>query len=74
MYPSKHVHIGVWLITLHCAPTPHDPGQGSLHFCRIHAKLLEHSGLIVHSGRQFGGLPIKSIRHEQDGVVPTGLH
>ena len=49
--------MGVWLITLHCAPDPHDPGHGSLHFSRIQARLLGHSGLMVHSGLQFGGLP-----------------
>lgn len=56
--PSKHVHIGVWLMTLHWAPIPQDPGQGSTHFSLIQAKLLGHSELILHSGLQFGGLPI----------------
>lgn len=72
--PSGHVHIGVWLMTLHCAPAPHDPGQGSLHFSLMHAKLLAHSELITHSGRQFGGLPVNSGRHEHEGVPPISLH
>lgn len=58
MKPSEQEHIGVWLITLHKAFTPQDPGQGSLHFSLIQAKLLGHSELTVHSGLQFGGLPL----------------
>lgn len=50
--------MGIWLITLHKAATPHEPGQGSRHFSFMHAKLLGHSELMVHSGLQFGGLPI----------------
>jgi hypothetical protein len=57
VYPSGQEQIGVWLMTLHLAPAPHDPGQGSLHFSRIQAKLLGHSELMVHSGLQLGGLP-----------------
>lgn len=30
------------------------------------------SVLTMHSGRQFGGLPIKFCRHEQAGWSPTG--
>lgn len=37
---------------------PQTPGQGSTHRCRMQALSLGHSGLIVHSGRQFGGEPI----------------
>lgn len=68
MYRSGHVHIGVWLITLHMALNPHDPGQGSMHFSRIHALLLIHSELIEHSCLQFGGAPMYESRHEQDGM------
>lgn len=56
--PSIQVQMGVWFITLHCAPLPQEPGHGSLHFSLIHAKLLVHSELIIHSGLQFGGFPI----------------
>ena len=56
--PELQLHTGVWFTTLQRAFVPHDPGHGSLHFWFTHAKLLEHSGLIVHSGRQFGGDPI----------------
>lgn len=55
---SGQLHIGIWFITLQMAPIPHDPKQGFLHFSRIHAILLGQSGFIVHSGLQFGGLPI----------------
>lgn len=58
MYPIGQVQIGVWLITLHCAPIPQDPGQGSRHFSLIQAVMLEHSELILHSGLQLGGLPM----------------
>lgn len=40
----------------------------------MHAKLFEHSVLETHSGRQFGGAPMKSLKQEQDGVSPIGLH
>lgn len=30
--------------------------------------------MIVHSGLQFGGLPMNVGRHEQDGVPPTSRH
>lgn len=56
--PSKHVQIGIWFTTLHCAPIPQEPKQGFSHFSLIQAKLLGQSGLIVHSGLQFGGLPM----------------
>lgn len=40
----------------------------------MHAKWLEHSELETHSGRQFGGDPMNSFKHEHDGVSPTTLH
>lgn len=57
-------------MTLHWAFCPHVPGQGSLHFIFLHAKLYGHSPLLMHSGLQFGGDPMKSGRQEQDGVCP----
>lgn len=56
--PCKQLHAGIWLKTLHSALFPHDPGQGSLHFCLIQALSVEQSEWILHSARQFGGLPI----------------
>lgn len=54
---SKHVQIGVWFFTIHWALIPHDPGQGFIHLLWIHAKLLEQSALMTHSGLQLGGEP-----------------
>lgn len=55
--PSGQVQIGRWLKTVHLADTPHDPGQGSVHVCRMHDRSLGQSEFTVHSGLQFGGLP-----------------
>lgn len=40
----------------------------------MQAKLLRHSGLIVHSGLQFGGIPIKPSTHEHAGLSPRNWH
>lgn len=72
--PIEHTHIGVWLITRHSAFDPHNPGHGSLHFWLMQARLLGHSVFEMHSGLQFGGDPINSFRHEQDGESPIGRH
>lgn len=53
---------------------PHVPGHGSLHFMFMQAKLYEHSLLLTHSGRHFGGAPIYSGKHEHDGDVPCTWH
>lgn len=74
IYPIGHLHIGEWLTTLHSALGAHDPGQGSLHFILIHAKLYGHSLLVIHSGLQFGGDPMNSGKQEQDGDSPFTLH
>lgn len=72
--PSTHEHIATCLITWQLASIPQEPGQGSLHFWFIHAKLLEQSSLMVHSGLQLGGLPSNSGRHEHDGMSWMFLH
>lgn len=61
-------------MTRHSAFRPHVPGHGSLHFRLMQAKWLAHSLLLIHSGRQFGGEPIKSGKQEQEGESPTLLH
>jgi len=68
------LHIGEWLTTWHSAFGAHEPGQGSLHFILAQAKLYEHSLLVIHSGLQFGGDPMKLGRHEHDGDSPWTLH
>lgn len=74
MYPEVHVQIGLWLIVWQLALWPHIPGHGSLHFCPIHALSRLHSVLITHSGRQLGGLPINSGRHEHIAWPLSSLH
>uniref|UniRef100_A0A1A9ZCR5 Uncharacterized protein n=1 Tax=Glossina pallidipes TaxID=7398 RepID=A0A1A9ZCR5_GLOPL len=53
---------------------PHEPTQGSSHFCRIQALVEGHSGLMVHSGLQLGGVPMNECAQEQAGLSPTTLH
>jgi len=36
----------------------------------MHALLYGHSLFVIHSGLQFGGDPINSGKHEQEGVSP----
>ena len=55
---GKQVHTGMWFITSQRAFKPQEPGQGSTHFCLMQAKFAMHSEYTVHSGRQFGGLPM----------------
>ena len=69
--PSLQVHTGTWLMTWQLALEPHEPGHGSLHRCRTHACWLGQSALSTHSGRQLGGAPMWSGRHEQAGTPPT---
>lgn len=40
----------------------------------MQARLAEHSGLIVHSGRQFGGVPKYDGKHEHAGLSLIILH
>lgn len=62
------------MITTHSAFEPQDPSQGLTHFSRTQARLLGHSSSYIHSGRQFGALPIYPGWHEQAGVSPTMRH
>lgn len=68
IYPSGHVQIGMCAVTWQSAYKPHEPGQGSWHFCLMQACILEHSALIVHSGWQLGGCPIYAGKQEHDGT------
>jgi len=58
VYPFWQMHCGTCLTVLQVAYIPHEPGHGSRHFSFTQARFPEHSALIVHSGRQFGGRPI----------------
>lgn len=53
---------------------PQEPGQGLAHFSLIQALSEEQSELMVHSGRQFGGLPEYCGRHEHDGEPFKSRH
>lgn len=72
--PGEQMHVTAWLITWHCAFAPHEPGQGSRHLLFTHACWLGQSGLITHSGLQFGGAPIYPSRQEQAGLDPETWH
>lgn len=72
--PSRHEHMGLWLIVSHLVLVPHNPGQGSLHLFLMHAWLKAHSALTVHSGRQFGGLPRKEGKQVQTLVLSITRH
>lgn len=61
-------------MVLQSAPIPHDPGHGSEHFSEIQAKLLGHSECIVHSGLQFGGVPMYRAVQEHEGIPPESRH
>lgn len=74
VYVCMQVHIGVWLTTKQSVLLPQEPIQGSLHFWLIQANWLEHSPLLMHSGLQFGGVPINSGKHEQEGESLVILH
>lgn len=40
----------------------------------MHASMLEHSGLMVHSGLQLGGIPKYPTKQEQEGDLPMLRH
>ena len=67
------MQIGMWFRTRHLAFIPHNPGQGSWQWRVIQASSVGQSELIVHSGLQLGGEPIKSGRHEQSHRSPFCL-
>lgn len=45
--------------------------QGSAHLLFIQDFSNGHSLFDIHSGRQYGGFPIKPVKHEQDGIVSS---
>lgn len=66
--------MGACLTTTHVVCDPHDPGHGSRQRSLWQASVLGQSALIVHSGLQFGGRPMKFGKHEQAGELPTTRH
>lgn len=74
VYPDLQVQIGLWFTTIHCALSPHVPGHGSMHFWLEQAMFNLQSVLTAHSGRQFGGFPIKPRIQTQTACPLTSLH
>lgn len=50
-YPSRQLHIGLWLTTLQKASSPQVPGQGSQQILFMQARFEGHSEFATHSGR-----------------------
>lgn len=57
--PGSQAQVARWSTTEQTALWPQACSQGFLHLCETQANVAGHSALIVHSGRQFGGAPIK---------------
>lgn len=74
VYPILQMHMGLWLITLHCVLIPHEFMHGDAHFWLMHASSLEHSLFTTHSGRQVGGLPMKFARQVHTAWSLTFRH
>lgn len=50
--------IGRWFNTLQVANEPHVPIHGLMHRSLTQARFREHSEFVIHSGLQFGALPM----------------
>ena len=73
--PLLQIQEGLWFLTLQYAFWPQTPGQGSLHFCCIQARLSGHSELIVHSGlHSMYGFPLNPGKQEQDAAEFLSRH
>lgn len=57
VYWFGQLQIGLWFTTIHFAPIPQAPAQGSRHFWLEHDRVNGQSEFEVHSGRHVGGLP-----------------
>lgn len=69
-----HVQTGLWFCEWHWALNPQDPMQGSWHFWFKQARFEGHSSSIIHSGRQFGGMPSILILQEHTALPSTTWH
>lgn len=58
----------------HSAPIPHAFWQGFWQRLLKHAVWIEQSLFVVHSGRQLGGDPIYSDKHEHVGLPLDEIH
>ena len=68
VYPCWQIQLAMCKETLHSAFKPQALIHGFEHFLLTHALSLEQSECVTHSGRQFGGAPIMSGRHEHEGL------
>lgn len=57
-YPARHEQTGLWFITLHSVFLPQGFGQGFTHRLLTQALFDLHSEFTIHSGLQFGGMPM----------------
>lgn len=71
---TGQLQIGLWFWTRQMAPWPHRFRHGSWHFWLMQANRVSHSELIVHSGLQFGGDPINSLRQVQTAWPFLSIH
>lgn len=65
--PFIQLQMALWLTVRHIACRPQTPGHGSTQRWLMHVRSKLHSALIVHSARQFGGMPKKPGMHEHTG-------
>lgn len=72
--PGSQAHVALWSTTEHTACRPQACTHGSLHFWDTQANAAGHSALIVHSGRQLGGAPIKPGWQLHAGISPELIH
>ena len=77
--PAGHVQIAAWFETVHSAPIPQVPIQGSTHFCLTQALSLGQSEFKTHSGRHpwygspwYSGMQVQ-IPSKQFAFGPQGF-
>lgn len=72
--PFSHSQMAMWSTTEHLALSPQAFAHGSTHFRFMQAKFRAQSEFTLHSGRQYGGIPLNSGKHEHDGLPLSGRH
>lgn len=66
--------MGLWLWTRQLVSMPHAVMHGLMHFCRSQLLSTAHSELKTHSGRQFGGGPMKFSMQVQTAWLFMSRH
>lgn len=72
--PGSQAQLARWSTAVQTARGPQACTQGSLHFCATQASVAGHSALIVHSGLQLGGAPMKLGWQLHAGISPDFTH